>query len=58
MSDKKKIEELRQQAKEIKGTECEVYSRVVGYHSPVKNWNNGKKEEFEHRETFVLSDDN
>src|SRR3989339_317601 len=25
---------------------CEVYSRVVGYLRPVKQWNNGKKEEF------------
>ena len=24
---------------------CEVYSRVVGYLSPVSHWNKGKKEE-------------
>jgi len=34
------------------GKECEVYSRVVGYMRPVKNWNIGKKEEFEERVEF------
>ena len=31
---------------------CEVYSRVVGYLSPVSEWNKGKKEEFKQRKTF------
>jgi ribonucleoside-triphosphate reductase len=31
------------------GSECEVYSRVVGYLRPVSNWNDGKKEEFKER---------
>ena len=31
---------------------CEVYSRVVGYYRPVRNFNNGKKEEFEDRVLF------
>ncbi|NQT49561.1 hypothetical protein HQ571_02605 [Candidatus Kuenenbacteria bacterium] len=31
---------------------CEVYSRVVGYLSPVQRWNNGKKSEFSDRRTF------
>lgn len=30
----------------------EVYSRIVGYHRPVQNWNNGKKEEFGDRKEF------
>lgn len=30
----------------------EVYSRVVGYYRPVKNWNRGKREEFRLRRTF------
>jgi ribonucleoside-triphosphate reductase len=34
------------------GTDCEVYSRVVGYYRPVSNWNTGKKEEFRLRSTF------
>jgi len=51
---KEKIEELEKKLKEIEGTECEVYSRVVGYHRPVKNWNLGKKEEFKERKTFDI----
>jgi len=35
-----------------KKQECEVYSRVVGYLSPVSQWNKGKKEEFADRETY------
>ncbi|MEW5895544.1 MAG: ribonucleoside triphosphate reductase [Candidatus Omnitrophota bacterium] len=36
------------------GDECEVYSRVVGYLRPVKQWNNGKKAEFDTRKTYKL----
>ena len=32
--------------------ECEVYSRVVGYYRPVKNWNKGKKQEFDERKEY------
>jgi len=34
------------------GEACEVYSRVVGYLRPVKQWNKGKQEEFKIRKTF------
>ncbi|MGM0608244.1 MAG: ribonucleoside triphosphate reductase [Candidatus Muiribacteriota bacterium] len=33
----------------------EVYSRIVGYFRPVKNWNLGKKEEFSERKTYDAS---
>ncbi len=33
-------------------TECEVYSRVVGYLRPVDHWNAGKQEEFKDRKVF------
>jgi len=33
-------------------TECEVYSRVVGYLRPVGQWNQGKQQEFSDRKTF------
>ena len=36
------------------GGDCEVYSRVVGYYRPVKNWNAGKQEEFRLRRTFKV----
>ena len=32
---------------------CEIYSRVVGYIRPIKQWNEGKKEEFRLRKTFT-----
>jgi len=34
--------------------ETEVYSRVVGYLRPVKQWNKGKKAEFSSRKTFKV----
>jgi len=34
--------------------ETEVYSRVVGYLRPVKQWNKGKKAEFSRRKTFKV----
>ena len=49
-----RIRELEEQLQEVKGTECEVYSRVVGYFRPTKQWNEGKVEEFKERETYGL----
>ncbi len=37
------------------GAETEVYSRVVGYLRPVKQWNTGKQSEFFLRKTFKLA---
>ena len=31
------------------GEEAEVYSRITGYYRPVKNWNDGKTQEFKER---------
>jgi len=36
------------------GEECEVYSRVVGYLRPVKQWNRGKQAEFKMRRMFAV----
>ncbi|GBE35971.1 anaerobic ribonucleoside triphosphate reductase [bacterium BMS3Bbin07] len=33
--------------------ETEIYSRIVGYLRPVRQWNKGKKEEFRTRKEFV-----
>jgi ribonucleoside-triphosphate reductase len=55
MSKEKRLQELKKELQENKGSECEVYSRVVGYHSPANNWNEGKKEEFKNRETFEIA---
>lgn len=34
-------------------TACEVWSRVMGYHRPVSEFNRGKKEEFYERKCFT-----
>ena len=31
---------------------CEIYSRVVGFLTPISLWNIGKKEEFKDRVTY------
>jgi Oxygen-sensitive ribonucleoside-triphosphate reductase len=36
------------------GDRCEVYSRVVGYLRPIKQWNKGKREEFKLRKNFKV----
>jgi ribonucleoside-triphosphate reductase len=36
------------------GTEIEVYSRVVGYLRPVKQWNEGKQAEFRLRSKYTI----
>ena len=33
---------------------CEVYSRIVGYLRPVRQWNAGKQEEFKDRKEFKI----
>jgi len=33
-------------------TKCEIYSRVVGFITPLANWNKGKKEEYKDRKEF------
>ena len=37
------------------GEECEIYSRVVGYLRPVKQWNKGKQEEYNLRKEFSFA---
>ncbi len=36
-------------------SQCEIYSRVVGYLRPVRQWNKGKKAEFGMRKTYAVS---
>lgn len=35
--------------------ECEVYSRVVGYLRPIRQWHIGKQKEFEERKEYRTS---
>jgi len=39
----------------ICGANTEIWTRVVGYHRPVQNWNEGKQEEFKERVEFKVS---
>ncbi len=34
------------------GKETEVYSRITGYYRPVRNWNDGKSQEFKDRKVY------
>lgn len=52
-----KIAEIKEQMKDVHGSPCEVFSRVVGYLRPVQNWNKGKKEEYFMRKKFKCSCD-
>ena len=36
------------------GGSTEVYSRITGYYRPVKNWNDGKAQEFRQRKTYRM----
>jgi len=37
--------------------ECIVYSRVVGWLTPVKSYNQGKAQEYKDRITFKITDE-
>jgi ribonucleoside-triphosphate reductase len=49
-------EDLRNYGEGESRMPCEVYSRIVGYLRPVRNWNIGKKQEFEDRKEYVIGD--
>jgi ribonucleoside-triphosphate reductase len=38
----------------LKRVRCEVYSRIVGYLRPVRDWNEGKQQEFDDRKAFAV----
>ena len=37
------------------GEEAEVYSRITGYYRPVKNWNDGKAQEYKDRKVYDVN---
>ena len=39
----------------ICGREAEVYSRITGYYRPVKNWNEGKTQEYKNRTAYDVT---
>ena len=36
---------------------CEVYSRIVGYITPVQQWNRGKQQEMRERKVYRVPED-
>ena len=36
------------------GKATEVYSRITGYYRPVKNWNDGKSQEYKERQNYII----
>lgn len=46
------IEKLKKEYAEVKGKRTEVYTRIVGYYRSIKNWNKGKREEYNYRTLF------
>ena len=46
------IEEVKKELENVHGTGTEVYARIVGYYRTVRNWNKGKREEYNQRLMF------
>ena len=46
----------REALTQVKGDPAEVYSRIVGYYRSVRNWNKGKKEEYDERKLYEVSE--
>ena len=51
------IARTKQEIENVQGTATEVYARIVGYYRSVRNWNKGKREEYNHRKLFVPSEE-
>lgn len=52
----KEIAQVTNDLQSVKGTETEVYARIVGYYRSVRNWNRGKRDEYDKRKMFVVED--
>lgn len=46
------IAALREELANIPPQPTEVYTRIVGYYRSVKNWNKGKRHEYDKRKLF------
>lgn len=47
------IARVKEDLRDVHGTTTEVYARIVGYYRSVRNWNKGKREEYDHRKLFI-----
>ncbi len=50
------IAKVREEMAVARGRPTEVYARIVGYYRSVRNWNRGKREEYNHRKLFVADE--
>jgi len=50
------IAQVRGELQNVHGSSTEVYARIVGYYRSVRNWNQGKREEYNHRKLFVADE--
>jgi hypothetical protein len=48
----REIEGLKERLGQLEGRPTEVYTRIVGYYRSLRNWNLGKREEYNHRVLF------
>lgn len=46
------INNVKQELENVHGSNTEVYARIVGYYRSIRNWNKGKREEYNHRTMF------
>ena len=51
-----RLAELGTELQQVEGSPTEIYTRIVGYYRSLKNWNRGKREEYDHRVTFRAGD--
>jgi len=51
----REIAETKAALQDVHGTETEVYARIVGYYRAVRNWNKGKRDEYNLRKMFVYT---
>ena len=52
------IAKTKEELANVKGTDTEVYARIVGYYRSVRNWNKGKRDEYDHRKMFIFDSSN
>lgn len=50
------IAKVKAEMQDVHGTGTEVYARIVGYYRSVRNWNQGKREEYRHRKLFIADE--
>lgn len=49
-----KIKQKKEELKNVKGTDCDVYTRISGYHRAISNWNKGKMSEYRQRTPYSV----